>query len=221
MVPLIFSFHPKLAFYKHWKSAWRAILISALVFVLWDVLYTDWGVWGFNPKYILGIYFFNLPIEEVLFFFCIPYSCLFTIHCLDLLFRKEMSVNSEKTATLILLTGLFGIGLFYIGCLYTIASISGLLALILFLKFGLQVNWLGRFYIYYLILLIPFFIVNGILTGTGLDEAVVWYNNNENMGLRILTIPIEDFIYGMLLILLNTAIYKYLEFRKERVASSK
>ncbi len=221
IVPFIFSFHPKLAFYKHWKSAWLAILISALIFVLWDVLYTYLGVWGFNSKYVLGIYFFNLPIEEVLFFFCIPYSCLFTIHCLDLLIRKESLVYSEKTATLLLLTGLFCIGLFNMGCLYTTASVSGLLALILWLKFGLQVNWLGRFYFYYLMLLIPFFIVNGILTGTGLDEAVVWYNNFENMGIRVLTIPLEDFIYGMLLILLNSAIYKYMEFRNKRVASAK
>jgi lycopene cyclase domain-containing protein len=60
--------------------------------------------------------------------------------------------------------------------------------------------WLNKFYFSYLVLLIPFTIVNGILTGTGLEEPVVWYNDLENMGFRILTIPFEDVFYGMLLI---------------------
>jgi lycopene cyclase domain-containing protein len=58
------------------------------------------------------------------------------------------------------------------------------------------------------VVLIPFFIVNGLLTGTGLEEPVVWYNNQENVGIRLLTIPIEDTIYGFLLIGLNITLYE-------------
>jgi lycopene cyclase domain-containing protein len=60
----------------------------------------------------------------------------------------------------------------------------------------------------YAIILIPFFIVNGLLTGTGLDEPVVWYNDSQNLRMRILTIPVEDIFYGMLLLLLNTALFE-------------
>jgi lycopene cyclase domain-containing protein len=55
---------------------------------------------------------------------------------------------------------------------------------------------LHRFYISYLVILIPFAIVNGILTGSFIDDPVVWYNNAENVGIRFFTIPVEDFGYA-------------------------
>jgi lycopene cyclase domain-containing protein len=71
--------------------------------------------------------------------------------------------------------------------------------------------YLGKFYLSYLWILIPFFLVNGILTGTGLENPVVWYNNDENLGIRLLSIPLEDVVYGMLLILMNITIFEWLQ----------
>ena len=64
-----------------------------------------------------------------------------------------------------------------------------------------------------LLLMIPFLVVNGILTGTGPDAPVVMYDDAENLGLRIGTIPIEDVVYGFELFLLNLFLFRYFETR--------
>ncbi|HJW30998.1 MAG TPA: lycopene cyclase domain-containing protein, partial [Saprospiraceae bacterium] len=72
LVPFLFSFHPRIRFDRWFRVYVVANLISATVFIAWDILFTRLGVWGFNPHYVLGIHIAGLPIEEVLFFFCIP-----------------------------------------------------------------------------------------------------------------------------------------------------
>lgn len=208
LFPLIFSFHPKLNFYKKFRPCLSAIITMLIPFVIWDIYFTELGVWGFNSKYLLGYQVWNLPFEELLFFICIPFACLFTYNCFKILYTKPVFKKIEPyvSITLIILLGFFGFG--NASKLYTFYTFISLLAFLLFLKFWIKVHWLNRFYFTYLLLIFPFFIVNGILTGTGLEEPVVWYNGHENLGLRLLSIPIEDLFYGMLLILGNVFFFE-------------
>lgn len=209
IVPFLFSFHPKLNFYTLFKSFFPANGLVAIIFISWDVTFTKMGIWGFNPDYVTGIYFFNLPIEEVLFFICIPYACVFTYHCLMLFFKPDWPVKIENTFILLLSIFLLITGIRFYNHLYTSTTFISLATLLLLLKFGVKVNWLGKLLSIYPILLVPFFIVNGILTGTGLENPVVWYDNSENLNFRLLTIPVEDIFYGFELIVLNIFFFEY------------
>lgn len=200
-LPLLFSFHPKIKFYKRWPSVLPGILVMALVFIPWDIYFTAQGFWGFNPNYLTGIQWLGLPIEEWLFFFCIPYACMFTHHVLSSL--VPWWPLSKKTTDWVYLMVVLGLimGLWYgINQWYTAtAFIYALLVLGLTQNTAPQI--LPTFFMSYLIILIPFFIVNGVLTGSGLPEPVVWYNDTQNFGIRLGTIPLEDTVYnlGMLL----------------------
>lgn len=209
IIPLIFSFHFKINFYKNWKAFFIANILVAALFVIFDVCFTKWGVWGFNPNYVLGIYFFNLPIEEILFFICIPFACVFTYHCLNLFFKIEWKKSTENIFILLISSGLLIAGIYYYDKLYTASTFISLSVLLIIIKYLGNVEWLPKLFSIYPLLLIPFFIVNGILTGSGLQHPVVWYNNNEIIGLRLFTIPVEDVFYGFELILLNVFVYEY------------
>jgi lycopene cyclase domain-containing protein len=178
-----------------------------VVFVVWDIYFTAQNVWGFNPKYTTGITVVNLPIEEVLFFICIPFACVFTYHCLAGYFRLTWNSKIESFFLLALSLVLLVVGVFYIDRMYTSVTFISSGIILLYLKFVAKVQWVGQSLSVYSILLFPFFIVNGLLTGTGLPEPVVRYNNAENLTIRILTIPIEDLVYGYELFVLNLFFY--------------
>lgn len=208
LFPVIFTFHPKLRFDRTWKAFWPSTIIVAAFFILWDLLYTKIGVWNFNRNYVTGIYFFNLPIEECMFFIFIPYACVFTYHCFTVLITADIFLKIRSWISILLIVFLLPTALFFHDRLYTAATFVSLALFIFFLQFVFKVKWLSGFYFTYLILLVPFLIVNGILTGTFIAEPVVLYNNKENIGIRILTIPVEDIFYGMLLILFNVGLYE-------------
>ncbi len=215
LVPLIYSFHPKLNFYRTWNRFWPANLLTVAVFISWDSWFTERGVWGFDARYVSGIEVASLPLEEWFFFVAIPYASVFTYAALGQLMKRELSGNVVRVITIGLVLSLACVGIVNRDRAYTGLTF---LALSLFLMVHqlLQSNFLGRFYVAYAVILIPFFIVNGLLTGTGIDGEVVWYNNLENLGVRIGTIPLEDIFYGMLLILLNVTLYEWFKPLQER-----
>ncbi|MBS1526925.1 MAG: lycopene cyclase domain-containing protein [Bacteroidetes bacterium] len=212
-VPLIFSFHPRIKLYKNWNALFPSILIVAAGYTLWDSFFTKLGIWGFNPTYLTGIRVGNLPIEEILFFICIPYSCVFTFECLSPMIPAKFPQSSARIINYTF-AGLFTlIALAFYSRPYT-ASAFGLLSALIFTAVILKTTWLTKFYLVYAVLIIPFLVVNGLLTGTGLSSPIVWYNPTGIIGARILTIPFEDIFYGMGLILANVWLYTLLRSRQ-------
>ena len=202
-IPFIYSFEKRMRFIKWWKEVFSSIAIVAFLFIVWDILFTAQGVWGFNERYLIGLNILNLPIEEWLFFICIPYASVFTHYALrHFLPGLVLSVLVTKIITITLVIVLSIVISLHTDKAYTFLN-YGLLLLVLIYSLLTKNQEIRSFYISFLVILIPFFIVNGILTGSFIEEPVVWYNNIENLGIRLGTVPVEDIGYAFVMLFSN------------------
>ncbi|HEY8919386.1 MAG TPA: lycopene cyclase domain-containing protein, partial [Chitinophaga sp.] len=156
-------------------------------------------------------YIYNLPVEEALFFVCIPYACLFSYHCIKVLWLKQRSYRQLSNIISGIIIVLLAAAIFFFhNKAYPLVTAVLLMAFVLYNAYVKKQAWMGALYISYGVMLLPFLIVNGLLTGSWIPAPVVWYNSAEIIGTRILTIPVEDVFYGLLMVGLNTLVYEYL-----------
>lgn len=210
--PLALSFDKKVSFYKKWKYLFPAMMLPAMFYILWDIYFTSKGVWSFNENYVTGIKLINLPVEEILFFLIVPYCCVFIYECI----RSYFPGLSHKRLSDIILKGLAVAlsvtGIFFYKNSYTCFTFifcAVFIAVVytcgnIFKDFDA-----ASFLVSFAVILLPFLLVNGLLTAI----PVVLYNDRENLGIRMYTIPFEDIFYGMLLFLMNVAGYEKLRNR--------
>ena len=216
--PLAASFEPRLRYIRSLRHLLPALLITAFLFIVWDAFFTYIGVWSFNPVYVSGWYLLGLPVEEWLFFFTVPYSCVFIYECIG---HFRPGFGSSKTVigfAVLLSSALFITGLVNLSRWYTATACIGA-GIGLGLHLLVFRDWLlTRFFIAFAFSMLPFLLVNGVLT----YWPVVLYNNSENCGIRysnltgipFLNIPLEDTAYCLLLLIMNISLFEW--FRRRR-----
>lgn len=230
IVPFIFSFHPRLQFYKHFKAFAIGMIVMMAIFIPWDIYFTSQGIWGFNPKYVCGLFLFNLPIEEWLFFICIPFACTYTWHCIKILVEKVPAERFFYALALLFAVTSLITAFSFTERWYTFAAHMACGLFLLYHLSVLKSPYLSRFMFVFVLILAPFIITNGILTGItfwqynflnlnpdGVTEKIVWYNNAHNLGIRIFSMPLDDIAYGLTMLLLVATVYEK-AIKKPRIA---
>ena len=202
-LPVLFlSFDKKVAYFKSWKYLFPAIGIVGLLFIIWDAIFTNWNVWGFNEAYFLGWRILGLPFEEWLFFLTVPFASIFIFACLNAYFPKD----HLKPFDFLISNGLgflfLILAIIHLDKIYTTTTffMTGLALLLHYWFF--QNSWRTRFYRAYALTLVPYLLVDGVLTGAYTNAPVVLYNPEEFLGIRWTAAPVEDSVYGMLLLFL-------------------
>jgi lycopene cyclase domain-containing protein len=212
---IFLSFDKKVAFYKYFPYLLIGIIINGIIFIPWDILFTQNKVWGFNPNYLFGIFILDLPLEEWLFFITVPFSCVFIHFVLKAYFKNPISLKFSTYFWYSLSLIVLFLGVLFNDQLYTFTTFI-ITPIIILLVLNINKEFMRDFLFTYMVSFIPFIIINSILTGSFTDDPIVWYNNDENFSIRIGTIPIEDTIYNMLLLLIPAFITQFLFNKKAK-----
>ena len=215
IICFIASFDKRLQFNKHFGAFLKASVLVAIPFIAWDVWFTAKGVWWFNINYTMGLNIAGLPLEEWLFFIFIPFSCIFTYYSIDKFFKMEWLSGFNNLIVFVTVIVCSVTALLYYDKIYTlITSLSAILTVV-YLHFIAKADWISKASLVFTILMLGFLPVNGILTGTGLETPIVNYNPDDFLGIRILTIPIEDSVYGYTQFLLVLYFFKHFKQSKK------
>ena len=70
--PLLASWDKRFKYASKFKYLFPSVFITATFFIVWDIIFTKNGVWGFSEIHTSNINLFFLPVEEWLFFIIIP-----------------------------------------------------------------------------------------------------------------------------------------------------
>lgn len=206
VVPM--SFERRVHYYTYWKALFPALFIGAAVFLIWDSYKTAIGVWGFNPAhytFLLG----NLPIEEWFFFITFPFASIFIYESLNYYSPKDRIAPIEPYLTPALIAFFLVVGILYWQHAYTATTFLACAGFLLYHYLFITPRYRSRFYLGLLVGYIPFIIVNGALTGTFTQQPVVVYNPEEYLGIRFLSIPLDDFAYNFILEFSVITLYEY------------
>jgi lycopene cyclase domain-containing protein len=208
-VPLALSFDRRVRYVRRWPAVAASAAAVAAVFVPWDILKTAAGVWGFNLRHTGEPVFYGLPAGELLFFLVVPFSCIFIFEVVQAYFR-EREVRVARWAWLLGAGGLAALGVLFRQQVYTL-TVAVAAAAVLALAALWQPDLLRsfRFWLAMALTYAPFLVFNGILTSVPL----VLYNDAEIWGVRVYTIPVEDFLYSFSLLALAILVYRPLRRR--------
>lgn len=208
IICFIASFDRRLRFNQCFVPFIKAAVLVAIPFIAWDVWFTSKGVWWFNTDYTLGLVIAGLPLEEWLFFIFIPFSCVFTYYCFEKFFKLDWLSGLNNIIVFVSVIGCSVIALLHYDKVYTLVTAVATLATLIYLHFLARADWIGKASLVYTVLMLGFFPVNGVLTGTGLESPIVNYNPGDFLGIRMLTIPVEDAVYGYTQFLLVLYFFK-------------
>jgi lycopene cyclase domain-containing protein len=201
-------------FVDKWIFAFFSITVVAIPFIIWDILVTG-SHWTFNDDFILGLKIAKLPIEEWLFFITVPFACLYTWEMIIRRVDKNILFKQRQWRYLLFIFPLIGILVFQKGYEYTgLVLIFIGMASLLDQFSGTKLLEQKRFYLFILFISLFNLIFNGYLTW----RPVVLYGEAYQLGLRITTIPVEDFGYGFALLFLNVIIYEKIKILRLKKA---
>lgn len=211
IIPVVLSIQKKVRFAFQLKYLLPAVVFTGAIFGMWNIRFTELGIWNFNPEYLTGIELGGVPVEEWISLLIVPLSSTYIYEWLKIKLENFEKANFFVALSLIVFVGSGVLAYFSRQNMFT------------FFTFFLTAIYLGymifrnrfkkhftKFYLTYAIVLIPFFIVS-IAANV---MPVIIYNAEHLIGKALLGVPFEKFGYLFLMLLISVTSYEYLSERQ-------
>jgi lycopene cyclase domain-containing protein len=203
-VPLWYTTDQRTAYYRRLPALGLSVAVVSSSYLIWDIWVTARGEWSFNSRYLTGVQIFNIPLEEVLFFITVPYSCLL-LYEVVLYATKSRSFGLPLSIVIGSILGLWAASVAVYPQGYTAKALASC-GFFLFVALLIDPRLIksNQYWIWLAICYVPFLIVNTVLTAL----PVVEYNSKAIWGWRVGTIPLEDFFYNYAMLSFYLLVYR-------------
>ena len=186
-----------------WRPALWATLLGAVPFVAWDAAVVG-RHWWFHPERVLGIEVLGLPLEELGFFMVVPLACLVTWE-LVIGGGKARPRGRGRALSIAAVFVMVAVVSGFLGREYTALACLGLAgAALLDDALGTQLTAMRAAWLHAAAIVALTTLFNGYLTG----RPIVLYDSNFALGLRVGTVPVEDYAFGLALAWVTTVLYQ-------------
>lgn len=205
LLPFCFAIDRKLFHIGFIRSAIIPAFIVTIIFSEVAVFFANTKVWVYNPAYLIGVNYRQLPLEAYLFVFAFTFMGLASYNYLNARFPKN-DLQKFSLAWSNLLLGIFVAILFFAHSKwFPVITVSVLFVLLLLIEYFNKIRFMYRFYRAFVVLLIPFYICFGIIC----NLPIITYNSSETIQLNLANIPLENHFYMMGMLLMGVYFVEY------------
>lgn len=212
LIPIFLSFDKNVLDKAHFKFAMPAILVAGIIFSAITVVFTIFGVWGFNPLFLIGSYYRSVPIEQYLFLFAFSFAGLGVYNYLNIKFPNNHLQKFSLSVSNLMLGVCVAFIFFAYAKWYTVVTFSVLFVLLLYIEYLNKLRFMYRFYRAYVVCLIPFYICYGVLCYL----PTLTYDTAETIKLKLGDIPLENHFYMMGMLLLTVYVFEFFKHKKSK-----
>ncbi len=188
-----------------------AVVFSAIIFLMINIRLAELKVFVYNLNYLSGISWLQYPAEEWLL---LPVVSMLSFAAYLLAKKRLTSFEKPNLFVIISLVLLVVSGLITWFSRQKIYPFSMFTLLTIYLGYTVFRNrfkhHLTSFYLAFLMMIIPFFVLRAAV----FSSSVIIPDNNFLFGISLVNMPVEEFAFLFLLMLINFTIYEYLRERR-------
>lgn len=203
----------KIQLAKLWRGIFFGLAVMLFILIPWEVWFSYRQIWGWSESKLFGVFVATVPMEEVLWF--VAMALLF-VAIYEWLGKRPADVIKQgypKRLTAVLSFGFFLCAIVFAGHIYTFAVASFAAVFLVWHLLIARADYIARFYLAFVIYLLPLLVLDIMRTGSFSDEPTIWYKSSDVMGLYLFKVPLENIAMYFFLMLVFITAYESLKVR--------